>query len=89
MIYLHEKLLAENTMVSYYVFENVFMKYFNKHGNEVEYKRTARVDQREPLLDCISKLQQFTIPYLLHQFSVCCDAVYWKEFLTHLTLYCG
>ena len=28
MCYLRDKLLAENTMVSYYVFENVFTKYF-------------------------------------------------------------
>ena len=56
MSYLHDKLLAENTMVSYYVFKNVFTKYFSKHRKEVEYKRTARVDKREPLQDCISKL---------------------------------
>ena len=42
--------------------------------------RTDRVE-RESLLDCISKLQELTIPYLLHQFSVCCDTVYRKEFL--------
>ena len=40
-----------------------------------------RVDKRVPLLDCISKLQGLTVPYLLYQFSVCCDTVYWKEFL--------
>ena len=42
MSYLRGKLLAENTMVAYYVFENVFMKYFNEHGKEVEYKRNAQ-----------------------------------------------
>ena len=87
MSYLHDKLLTANTMVSYYVFENVFMKYFNKHRKEVEHKRTARVDKREPLLDCISKLQELTVPYLLLQFSICCDTVYWKEFLSQTSHY--
>ena len=44
-------------------------------------KEMSRVDKRVPLLDCISKLQGLTVPYLLYQFSVCCDTVYWKEFL--------
>ena len=44
-------------------------------------KEMPRIGKREPLLDCISKLQELTVPYLLHQFSVCCDTVYWKEFL--------
>ena len=74
-------------MFSCFVFENVFMKYFNKHEKEVKYKRTARVDKREPLLDCISKLQELTVPYLLHQFSVCCDTVYGKEFLSQTSHY--
>ena len=87
MSYLRDKLLAENTMVSYYIYENVFTKYFNKHGKEVEYKRTVRVDKREPLLDGISKLQKLTVPYLPHQFSVCCDTVYWKEFLSQTSHY--
>ena len=80
-------MLAGNTMFSCYVFENVFMKYFNKHEKEVKYKRTARVDKREPLLDCISKLQELTVPYLLHQFSVCCDTVYGKKFLSQTSHY--
>ena len=87
MSYLRDKLLAENTMVSYYIYENVFTKYFNKHRKEVEYKRTVRVDKREPLLDGISKLQKLTVPYLPHQFSVCCDTVYWKEFLSQTSHY--
>ena len=86
MCYLHDKLLAENTMVSDYVFENVFTKYFNKHGKEVEYKRTVRVDEREPLLDCISKLQELTVPYLLHQFSVCCDSLLERIFISNISL---
>ena len=44
-------------------------------------KEMPRIGKREPLLDCIWKLQELTVPYLLHQFSVCCDTVYWKEFL--------
>ena len=44
-------------------------------------KEMPRVDKRVLLLDCISKLQGLTVPYLLYQFSVCCDTVYWKEFL--------
>ena len=44
-------------------------------------KEMPRVDKRVPLLDCISKLQGLTVPYLLYQFLVCCDTVYWKEFL--------
>ena len=44
-------------------------------------KEMPRVDKRVLLLDCISKLQGLTVPYLLYQFLVCCDTVYWKEFL--------
>ena len=87
MSYLHDKSLAENIMASYYVFENVFTKYFNKHRKEVEYKRTTMVDKREPLLDCISKLQELTVPYLLHQFSVSCDSFYWKDFVSQTSHY--
>ena len=42
MSYLRGKLIAENNMVAYYVFENDFTKYFNKHGKKVEYKRNAQ-----------------------------------------------
>ena len=70
----------------------MFLKMYSRNistntEKKVEYKRTARVDKKEPLLDCISKLQELTVPYLLHQFSICCDTVYWKEFLSQTSHY--
>ena len=87
--YLHDNMTDElpKTIMPYYVYENVSTKYYNKQGKEVFYDRTARLDEREPLADCIVKLQELAVPYLLHQFSVCCDTVYWNEFLNQTSHY--
>ena len=79
--YLHDDMPNElpKTMMSYYFFDNVSTKYYNKQGKEVFYNRTARVDKRESLADCIAKLQELAVLYLLHQFLVCCDTVYWRK----------
>ena len=55
--YEHDNMPEElpKTMMSYYVFENVLTKYYNKQ--DVFYSRPARVDKREPLCDCIAKLK--------------------------------
>ena len=78
---------AEMKIVSYYVFESVVTKYFNKKGEEVSYTRTARVDKKEPVSSVVEELQKASLSYLQHHFFVVNDNIHWKKFLKDTSHY--
>ena len=63
-----QRLDEDKKVVSFYVFETVKTKYFNKLGKEVSYDRTARVDKKDLIQNIISQLQSVAMHYLIHCF---------------------
>ena len=78
---------AEKKIVSYYVFESVVTKYFNKKGEEVSYTRTARVDEKEPVSSVVEELHKVYLSYLQHHFFVVNDNIHWNKFLKDTSHY--
>ena len=46
----------EESVVSYYVFERIDTKYFNKQGKVCTYKRTTRIDKKNTIGYIIDQL---------------------------------
>ena len=63
-----QRLDEDKKVVSFYVFETVKTKYFNKLGKEVSYDRTARVDKKDLIQNIISQLQSVAMHCLIHCF---------------------
>ena len=61
----------EGKRVSYYQFEMVIETYYNKEGEEKEYKRTARKDFHDvPLKEVFELLNNAAMNYLEHRYHV-------------------
>ena len=56
--------------------------YFNNQGDEVTYYRTARVDKKAVLSEIYLLFQAIAKTYLLHQYFVISDNIFWRKFKT-------
>ena len=63
-----KRLDEDKKVVSFYVFETVKTKYFNKLGKEASYDRTACVDKKDLIQNIISQLQSVSMHYLIYHF---------------------
>ena len=68
-------------LVSYYIFERVDTTYFDSTGTLKTYKRTTRVDKKEPFIEVVHKLQSCSRDYLLHRYRITNDKVHWAKLL--------
>ena len=87
---LKDQHLDEDKVVSFYVFETVKTKCFNKLGKEVSYDRTTYVDKKDLIQNIISQLLSVAMHYLVHRFFIINDFIYWQRFLSeteHYTLW--
>ena len=87
---LKDQHLDEDKVVSFYVFETVKTKCFNKLGKEVSYDRTTYVDKKDLIQNIISQLLSVAMHYLVHRFFIINDSIYWQRFLSeteHYTLW--
>ena len=85
-----QRLDEDKKVVSFYVFETVKTKYFNKLGKEVSYDRNACVDKKDLIQNIISQLQSVAVHYLIYRFLIINDFTYWRRFLSeteHYTLW--
>ena len=86
---LKDQHLDEDKVVSFYVFETVKTKCFNKLGKEVSYDRTTHVDKKDLIQNIISQLLSVAM-HLIHRFFIINDFIYWRRFLSeteHYTLW--
>ena len=65
--------------VSFYQFKRI-TSFFNKTGEQVEYKRTTRVDDRLPIQEIYNIFEQMARPYILHRYMVVLDKTFWNKF---------
>ena len=69
-------------LVSYYQFEPVTEKFYDREGKEKFYKRVARTDYKDVKLKRVYELlMESSKSYLIHRYHTLSDKVYWNRYL--------